>query len=74
MFNAFDIKRIIVTEEKGEPEAVAMVEFSMDSQKPDLKAFKLELRKWMMALHGQKTLGEEKKAAGDDDESDDATQ
>jgi hypothetical protein len=68
MFNAFDIKRIVVTEEKGEPEAVAMVEFSMDSAKPDMRAFKLELKKWMMALHGQKTLDEAQ------NESNDATQ
>ena len=56
MIEDFDIKRIVILCEDGQPSATASVEFMMQDPKPDIEALKVALTKWVQQLQGQTTL------------------
>lgn len=56
MINGFEIKKIVVSFNEGQPSAVASVEFVMESAKPNIEELKDALIKWILSLKGQRTL------------------
>ena len=58
VISKFELKKIVIETDKESEEvtATALVEFTMESDKPDVEKFQEALEKWKLQLQGQITL------------------